>query len=95
MAASFIIKKFSFITTISIERKKRLHVSEKAKRKVITHFFFNKTGVPFPSNNPPGYCPKLVVMCSICSQRSCLQKVTNVYFSFVLKVEKLLLLDKV
>ena len=63
--------------------------------------FFSKVGVPFSINESPGYCPKLTVTWSICSQRSCLQNLATAFGLFLfsiflfLFVEKLPLLDKV
>ena len=53
---------------------------------------FSITGVSFSSNKSTGYCPKLAVICSIRSQRSYLHRL---FFSFLIKVQKLTFLDKV
>ena len=48
--------------------------------------FFSKVGVPFSINESPGYCPKLAVTWSICSQRSCLQNLATAFGLFLFSI---------
>ena len=57
----------------------------------------NKTGVPFSSNNSPGYSSKLVVICHMLYLFSKVMspKYCYFFFPFYLNLEQLLLLHKV